>query len=74
MAAIVATLLYWPAGLAIALLVTLLGKSPIVFITFGGAVNTFFGLLAWWLAACVLAVAYAAWAFPWDNPQSQEKR
>lgn len=74
MAAIVATLVYWPACLALALLFKLLDRSPVMLVTFGGALNTFFGLLAWWLITFALALAYAAWAYPWDSPQSQENR
>lgn len=74
MAAIVATLVYWPAVLAVALFFRLLDRSPRVLVTFGGALNTFFGLLAWWLIAFALALAYAGWAFPWDARQSQENR
>lgn len=74
MAAIVATLVYWPAVLAVALLLRLLDRSPGVLVTFGGSLNMFFGLLAWWLIAFALSLAYAAWVFPWDLPQSQENR
>jgi hypothetical protein len=74
MAAIVATLCYWPAVLAVALVVSLLDMSPGLLVTFGGALNTFFGFLAWWLIAFALSLAYAAWLFPWDLPQSQENR
>jgi hypothetical protein len=74
MAAIVATLVYWPACLALALLFKVLDRSPDTLVTFGGALTTFSGLLAWWLIAFALALAYAAWAFPWDAAQSQENR
>jgi hypothetical protein len=74
MAAIVATLLYWPVAVVLAVLAAVFDLSLDAFITFGGAVNAFFGLLAWWLIACALAVVYAAWAFPWDAFQSHENR
>ena len=74
MAAIVATLFYWPACLALALLFKLLDRSPDMLVTFGGALSSLVGLLAWWLIVFALALAYAAWAYPWDHAQSQENR
>jgi hypothetical protein len=67
MGAIVATLLYWPLGIAAALVLALLGVSFSAVVTFGGALNTLLGLFAWWLLAFVAACAYAAFAFPWGE-------
>lgn len=66
MAAIVATLLYPPVGIALGLLLGLFGVPLDAVVTFGGAVNTYAGMLAWWLVAFALALVYAAFAFPWD--------
>jgi hypothetical protein len=68
MGAIVATLLYFPAGLALALVLVLFGVSFGDIVTFGGALATPLGLFAWWLLAFVAACIYAAWAFPWSDP------
>lgn len=65
MAAIVATLLYWPAGVVAGALLGLLGVPIDSFVTFGGAINRFAGLAAWWLIAFAAALAYASVAFPW---------
>ena len=67
MAAIVATLAYWPLGIAIALLLALFGVSIDAVATFGGRFNTFFGLFAWWLITFAGACIYAACAFPWGD-------
>ena len=67
MAAIVATLLYCPAGLVLALLLALFGVSFQAALTFGGSLNTFAGLAAWWLLAFVAACVYSVWSFPWDT-------
>jgi hypothetical protein len=67
MSAIVATLFYWPAGIAAALVLAVLGIPFTTVATFGGAFNTFVGLIAWWLLAFAGACAYAACAFPWGD-------
>jgi len=60
MAAIVATLIYVPLGVLLALAAyVVLGVPLHAFVTFGGAANTLFGLLAWWAVAFVPAFAYA---------------
>jgi hypothetical protein len=61
MGAIVATLLYFPAGLGLALVLVLFGVSFSDVVTFGGALGTPLGLFAWWLLAFVAACVYAAW-------------
>jgi hypothetical protein len=67
MAAIVATLLYFPFGLALAVLLRLLGVSFEAFVTFSGALNVFVGLAAWWLLFFTAASVYAACLFPWGD-------
>lgn len=61
MAAIVATLLFLPVGAVLALsLFAVLGVSFRGFVTFGGALNDFAGVLAWWTLAFLAALVYAA--------------
>lgn len=67
MAAIVATLVYLPAGVLTALIFRLLGIPFVVWLTFGGALHAAIGLLAWWLLIFVSACGYAAWVFPWGD-------
>ena len=69
MAAIVATLLYWPLGLVAALALYLAAIPFEAFLTFGGALNRPSGMLAWWLIVFVVALVYAAIVFPWDMRQ-----
>lgn len=65
MAAIVATLLVLPVGALLALLaVGALGMSFPGFLTFGGALNAFTGLLAWWALAFAAALVYSFFAMP----------
>jgi hypothetical protein len=73
MAAIVATLLYPPVAIVLALLLGLSGVPFAALVTFGGAVGTPAGMLAWWLVAFVLALAYAAFVFPrgYRNPKAR---
>lgn len=59
MAAIVATLLYPPLGIVLWLLLGLLGVPLEAFVTFGGAIGLYAGMLAWWLVAFALALTYA---------------
>ena len=65
MAAIVATLMCAPlaAGLAALSFVTP-DMNLRDMLTFGGALNTFLGPLAWWSIAFVAALAYAVFALP----------
>jgi hypothetical protein len=68
MAAIVATLLFLPVGALLAFLCFgLLGISLHAFVTFGGTLSVFQGLLAWWILDFVPALAYAAYALPWEQ-------
>lgn len=66
MGAIVASLLYFPVGAALALLFALMGVSLHAFVTFGGALRTLPGMLAWWLLDFTAALVYAACVFPWS--------
>jgi hypothetical protein len=68
MAAIVATLLFLPVGALLAFLCFgLLGTSLHAFVTFGGTLSALHGLLAWWILDFVPALAYAAYALPWEQ-------
>jgi hypothetical protein len=70
MAAIVATLIYWPLGLVLALVLMWAGIPLEAFLTFGGAVHEFAGMAAYWVIVFVAALAYASFVFPWDVKQS----
>jgi len=67
MAAIVATLAYFPLGLLATLAFRLFGIPFDALVTFGGALGMFLGLVSWWLVAFAGACAYAAWMFPWGD-------
>ena len=69
MAAVVATLVYFPLGIALALIVPLLGITFDALLTFGGAVHFVLGLLLWWLATFAGACGYAAVMFPWGHEE-----
>jgi hypothetical protein len=64
MAAIVATLCYWPLGLAIAAVLSVVGVPVDAFLTFGGALNRYAGMALWWLIVFAPALLYAALLFP----------
>ena len=66
MAAVVATLAYFPLGIAVGLTLYAFDVPPDTVLTFGGALNTIFGLVAWWLVVFIIACTYAACAFPWE--------
>ena len=67
MGAVVATLAYVPLAIALVLVFALFGIPLSAVVTFGGTVNTFFGIVAWWLLAFAGASIYAACAFPWGD-------
>jgi hypothetical protein len=67
MAAIVATLAYFPVGIAMVLLLKMFGISFEAVVTFGGTFNTLLGLFAWWLLAFAGSYVYAICAFPWGD-------
>jgi hypothetical protein len=65
MAAIVATLLCLPTGALLAVLAYAALDVPLEgFLTFGGALSLFAGLLAWWLLAFLPSLVYTAFAMP----------
>jgi hypothetical protein len=62
MTAIVATLVFLPVGLLLALAcVLLLGLSPHAVLSFGGAMSEPLGAIAWWLGSLVPAGVYSVW-------------
>jgi hypothetical protein len=67
MAAIVATLVYFPLGLALILLFRIAGSGFETLATFGGALGVFLGLVVWWLLVFTAALVYAAYLFPWRD-------
>lgn len=67
MAAIVATLCYWPLGIAMGLVLALLGVPVDAFVTFGGALSRYAGMAAWWLIIFAPALVYAALVYPWEQ-------
>ena len=69
MAAIVATLAYFPLGLALIFLVRIAGLSYQALLTFGGSFGTFVGLVVWWLLVFSGAFIYTAFVFPWGDKE-----
>ena len=69
MAALVATLAYFPLGLGLAFLFRIAGVAFGPLITFGGTLGTLVGLIAWWLLVFTGAFAYAAFMFPWGDTE-----
>jgi len=67
MAAIVATLAYFPFGILLALVLRFLDIPFDTLLTFDGALGTLSGLLVWWLLFFAGACAYSAWMFPWSD-------
>jgi len=67
MAGIVATLLYWPAGVALVLALGAFGVPLDSVVTFGGTFGRLAGLLVWWLLAFAVASVYIACVFPWEE-------
>ncbi|MGA8006202.1 MAG: hypothetical protein WCA17_08885 [Burkholderiales bacterium] len=68
MAAVVTTALCVPVGAVLASFgFALFGVSLRAFVTFGGSLAPFPGLLAWWAVLYVPALAYAACAMPWSH-------
>jgi hypothetical protein len=70
MAAIVATMLCWPVGIVVLSLLGLFGVPIEAAMTFGGTLNRYSGLLAWWLVGFVPALAYTACVFPWSETKA----
>lgn len=67
MAAIVATLVYLPVCIVLALILHAAGISFANLLTLGGALHPALGLVVWWLFVFVGACAYAATVFPWGD-------
>jgi hypothetical protein len=67
MGAIVASLLYFPLVVSLALALRVAGISFQAFVTFGGAFNVLPGLAIWWLLVFAGACIYAACLIPWDE-------
>ena len=65
MAAMIATVLYVPLEIGLALFLGVFGVPLDAFISFGGALNPYAGILVWWLLAFALALGHAAVALPW---------
>jgi len=69
-AAIVATLMYLPLVLVLALVLRAAGIAFATFATFGGSFGLFFGLGVWWLVAFAGAFLYASFLFQWSDKVS----
>ena len=69
MAALVATMAYFPFGLALISLLRVAGLGGEALITFGGSFGIFVGLIAWWLLVFSGAFLYAAFMFPWGDKE-----
>lgn len=69
MAAVVATMIYFPFGLALIFLLRIAGIGYETLITFGGGFGVFVGLVAWWLLVFTCAFIYAAFMFPWEDKE-----
>jgi hypothetical protein len=64
-AVVVTTILYFPAGAILALVLAPFGVSLQTLATFGGRLELFPGLLVWWLVVLVPALVYTAFVYPW---------
>jgi len=64
MAALVATMAYFPLGLALVLAFHLGGIGFETFISFGGALPVLIGLVLWWMVFFAAALVYAVFVFP----------
>ena len=69
MAALVATMAYFPFGVAMILLLRVAGVAYEPVITFGGSFGLLVGLIAWWLLVFSGALLYAALMFPWGDKE-----
>lgn len=67
MGAIVASLLYLPLGMVLALAVGLFGVSLEALVTFDDKFSIYSGLFLWWLLSFGGACIYAVCAFPWEE-------
>jgi hypothetical protein len=64
---LLATVLYVPAGIALALAFGLFGVPLEAMLTFDGTFEIYWGLCTWWLVVFGAACTYAARAFPIDR-------
>ena len=69
MAALVATMAYFPFGLALIFLLRIAGVGYETLITFAGSFGLFVGLIAWWLLVFAAALVYATFMFPWGDKE-----
>ena len=60
-----ASLLYGPAAVVVAVFCAVSGFSLQNLVTFGGALGVFPGMLAWWLISFAAVLPYAVFVFPW---------
>ena len=67
MAAIVATMFYFPLGALLAFVAYLAGVGFAGFVTFGGTMGFFAGAGLWWLVFFAGALIYAVCLFPWGD-------
>ena len=67
MAAVVATICYWPVGIMVALALAAAGVSLDALLTFGGSLNRYVGMAVWWLVFFAPSLVYAAVVFPWEQ-------
>ena len=68
MAAIVTSALLVPVAGLLALMAFLLFGVPLSgFVTFGGALGLFQGVLAWWGMLLVPVLVYSAYVMPWSR-------
>jgi hypothetical protein len=66
MTLVVATLFLLPVGGLLALGAWLLfGTTLESFVTFGGSIPAYMGLVAWWLVMVVPAMVWSAYMMPW---------
>jgi hypothetical protein len=67
MAAIVDTALFVPFGAILAFVAYLVFSVSLQgFVTFGGVLNGFVGLIAWWVVFLVPSLVYSAFVMPWE--------
>lgn len=67
MAVVVTTIMYVPAGVLLALVLTPFGVSLYSLATFGSRLELFAGLVGWWLILLVPALVYTAFMYPWGG-------
>lgn len=66
MAAIVATMLGVPVAVVLAGVLSLFDVSLHACLIFGGKLNAYQGVVAWWLIAFLPTLVYSAWVMPWE--------